>query len=118
MPTRANRADWCSMSCAPTTASTTTRWTTSDTAADISQPRPDRGSGPRAHVWSCARYHQRCAGLGVVDDLAPETVDVLDELFGDHGLRITVRDDASPLHGDDLIGITAGMVEVVKHHDD
>ena len=64
-----------------------------------------------------ARHHQRCAGLRVVDYLAPEAVDGLDQFLGNDGGRIALRDNGSGLQGDDLFGLPAGVIEVEQLRD-
>ena len=41
----------------------------------------------------------------------------MDEFRGDDRLRRSLSDDGTVLHRDDLIGVPAGLVEVVKHGD-
>ena len=61
---------------------------------------------------------ERGAGHGVLDDLGLETEDVGDEGDVDDVAGSAGRVDAPVAHGDELVGVAAGLVDVVQHHHD
>ena len=64
------------------------------------------------------RDDHRRAGDRVRHDHARQAEDLLDQRRGDHLDRRTLRDDVPVGHRHDVVGVPAGQVEVVQHHDD
>lgn len=62
-------------------------------------------------------YHQRRVGFGVVDDTAGHAVDGFDEFCVADRFGVALGDDCAFSHGDDVVGVTAGLVHVMKDGD-
>ncbi|KIX77541.1 hypothetical protein SF12_13290 [Streptomyces sp. MBRL 601] len=65
-----------------------------------------------------ARDDERGAGDGVGDDDALQAEDLPDQAGGDDLGGGALGDDAALAEGDEVIGVTGGLVEVVQDEDD
>src|SRR5690606_28838458 len=62
--------------------------------------------------------HQGVAGDRVGDDDRGKTEDLTDQVGGDDLAGRALGDDMARLHGDEVIGVAGGLVEVVQNGDD
>ena len=81
---------------------------------------PARRAG-REVWWGVAtpdRHHERGVAHRIVDHdtIEPEHVSTISAVITSVGA--TRGDDRAVLHGDDVVGVATGLVQVVEHHHD